>query len=206
MGTLLSLPHAAVEAGLGTLGLNLQLLTAEFGPRVILTAVLCSVEVECDAKMEHSLCIGPSCGRCLKTCPGDAVKHWDRDWETCDTYRSPYGFAKLTDQIEALIEADSPEKKKELLRCEATFNLWQSILRGAGAINGCRRCADVCPIGADYEPMLKDALDSIPENTSAKEERLDGMARAEASAKPAPGYEAQRRWIGERVYLMKKAQ
>jgi hypothetical protein len=38
MTTLLSLPHAAVEAGLGTLGLNLQLLTPEFGPRVILTA------------------------------------------------------------------------------------------------------------------------------------------------------------------------
>jgi len=37
--TLLSLPHAAVEAGLGTLGLNLQLLTPEYGPRVILTAV-----------------------------------------------------------------------------------------------------------------------------------------------------------------------
>ena len=36
---LLSLNHAAVEAGLGTLGLNLQLLTPEFGPRVLLTAV-----------------------------------------------------------------------------------------------------------------------------------------------------------------------
>ena len=48
--TLLSLPHAAVEAGLGTLGLNLQLLTPEFGPRVLLTAVLCSVDVACDSK------------------------------------------------------------------------------------------------------------------------------------------------------------
>ena len=45
MTTLLSLPHAAVEAGLGTLGLNLQLLTPEYGPRVLLTAVLCSVDV-----------------------------------------------------------------------------------------------------------------------------------------------------------------
>ena len=52
MTTLLSLPHAAVEAGLGTLGLNLQLLTPEFGPRVLLTAVLCSVDVTCDSKME----------------------------------------------------------------------------------------------------------------------------------------------------------
>src|SRR6516164_4972086 len=50
--TLLSLPHAAVEAGLGTLGLNLQLLTPQFGPRVLLTAVLCSVDVACDQKMD----------------------------------------------------------------------------------------------------------------------------------------------------------
>ena len=74
--TMLSLPHAAVEAGLGTLGLNLQLLTPEFGPRVLLTAVLCSVDVACDNKMETALCLGPSCGRCLKTCPADAVGHW----------------------------------------------------------------------------------------------------------------------------------
>ncbi|TMJ23163.1 MAG: hypothetical protein E6G96_18960 [Alphaproteobacteria bacterium] len=61
---LLSLPHAAVEAGLGTLGLNLQLLTPEYGPRVVLTAVLASVDVECDRRVEHALCLGPSCARC----------------------------------------------------------------------------------------------------------------------------------------------
>jgi epoxyqueuosine reductase QueG len=37
----LSLVHAAVEAGLGTLGLNLMLLTPEYGPRVILSASTC---------------------------------------------------------------------------------------------------------------------------------------------------------------------
>src|SRR5262249_33319248 len=85
--TLLSLPHAAVEAGLGTLGLNLQLLTPEFGPRVLLTAVLCSIDVACDQKIETALCLGPSCGRCLKTCPADAVGHWTRDWPACDRFR-----------------------------------------------------------------------------------------------------------------------
>ena len=97
--TLLSLPHAAVEAGLGTLGLNLQLLTPEFGPRVLLTAVLCSVDVACDSKMETALCLGPSCGRCLKTCPADAVGHWTRDWPACDRFRSPHGFAQLSEHI-----------------------------------------------------------------------------------------------------------
>lgn len=194
MTTLLSLPHAAVEAGLGTLGLNLQLLTPEYGPRVVLTAVLCSAEIECDRKMAQSLCLGPECGRCLKTCPPDAVKQWDRDWPACDSHRSPYGFAKLSGHIEKLIDATNAEERKKLLVSETTFNLWQSILRGAGAITGCRRCADVCPIGEDYESMLKDAVDTIPENTPEKEARLAEMV-GEAST-GSPGYASQRRWIG----------
>lgn len=202
--TLLSLPHAAVEAGLGTLGLNLQVLTPEFGPRVLLTAVLVSVDVECDKRKAEALCHGPACGRCLQACPGDTVKHWDRDWETCDTYRSPYGFKKLTGQIEAIMQAATAKEKGELLRSETSFNLWQSILRGSGAITGCRRCADVCPVGADYEALLKDALDAIPESSPEKQAKLDAMQGDEKAAKPSGAYEASRRWIGDRVYLYRK--
>jgi epoxyqueuosine reductase QueG len=194
--TLLSLPHAAVEAGLGTLGLNLQILTPEYGPRVLLTAVLCSVDVECDRPIAQALCLGPSCGRCLQACPGDTVRHWGRDWETCDEYRSPYGFAKLTGQIEKIVQADDVQARKELLRSEATFNLWQSILRGSGVITGCRRCADVCPVGADYAAMLADALEAIPEATPAKGARLADMTQAEALGRPGEGYASQERWIG----------
>jgi epoxyqueuosine reductase QueG len=199
--TLLSLPHAAVEAGLGTLGLNLQLLTPEYGPRVILTTVLCSVDVECDRKMDAALCLGPSCGRCLKVCPGDTVGHWERDWETCDSYRSPHGFAKLTDHIDKIIATGDPTQQKAMLRSEDSFNLWQSILRGAGVITGCRRCADVCPIGADYEAMLKDALDAIPEHTPTKQVRLDTMDAAEKNGALPEAYDAQARWIGALDYL-----
>ena len=194
----------AIEPIPRALGLNLQLLTPEFGPRVLLTAVLVSVEVECDRRREEALCLGPTCGRCLQACPGDTVKHWDRDWQECDTYRSPYGFKKLTGQIEAIMQADTPTAKADLLRSETSFNLWQSILRGSGAITGCRRCADVCPVGEDYEALLKDALDAIPEATPAKQGRLDDMQRDEGEAKPGEPYEASRRWIGERVYLYKK--
>ena len=193
-GTLLSLTHAAVQAGLGTLGLNLQLLTKEFGPRVLLTAVLSSIDVECDRPMSEALCHGPQCGRCLKACPGDVVQHWERDWEGCDRYRSPHGFAQLSEYLGKVIDEPDPKQKKALLRSEDSFNLWQSILRGAGVITGCRRCADVCPVGADYEAMLKDALDVIPENTPAKEARLAEMVRAE----PSPAYQKQIRWIGRK--------
>jgi len=189
---LLSLTHAAVEAGLGTLGLNLQLLTPEFGPRVVLTAVLCSVEVDCDRPMAEALCLGPACGRCLKTCPADAVQHWERDWPACDRYRSPHGFAQLTEHLDRIIQETDAGKRKQLLRSEDSFNLWQSILRGAGVVTGCRRCADVCPVGADYESMLADALEEIPENTPQKEQRLVFMQKDPASGAYAP----QQRWIG----------
>ena len=165
---MLSLPHAAVEAGLGTLGLNLQLLTPEFGPRVLLTAVLCSVDVACDQRMETALCLGPSCGRCLKTCPADAVGHWSRDWPSCDRFRSPHGFAKLSEHVTRIIAEPDAARQKDLVRSEKSFDLWQSILRGAGVITGCRRCADVCPVGADYAAMLSDALEDDSGKYSGK--------------------------------------
>jgi len=196
LSTLLSLPHAAVEAGLGTLGLNLQLITPEFGPRVVLTAVLCSLDVDCDRRMETALCLGPSCGRCLKTCPADAVGHWQRDWPACDRFRSPQGFAQLADHVTNIIAEPSADKQKELVRSEESFNLWQSILRGAGVITGCRRCADVCPVGADYAAMLADALEAIPESTPDKEKRAAAMAEQERTGQLPETYAAQARWIG----------
>jgi ferredoxin len=125
------------------------------------------------------------------------VRHWDRDWKACDTHRSPYGFGKLTGHIEAVMAEPDPQKKKQLLRTETFFNLWQSILRGSGVITGCRRCADVCPIGEDYAAMLEDALAVIPEDNDAKRGELADMLAAEERGEMPDAYDRQRRWIGE---------
>jgi epoxyqueuosine reductase len=196
LSTLLSLPHAAVEAGLGTLGLNLQLLTPEYGPRVVLTAVLCSVDVACDTRTEQALCLGPSCARCLKVCPGDAVGHWSRDWSACDPHRSPHGFAQLADHVTRIITEPDAHAQKDLVRSEDSFNLWQSILRGSGVVTGCRKCADVCPVGADYQAMLSDALDALPDSSPEKEARAARMDADERSGAMPETYAAQQRWIG----------
>ena len=102
--TLLSLPHAAVEAGLGTLGLNLQLLTPEYGPRVMLTAVLCSVDVECDRKMDAGALPRPV----LRALPEGLPRRRGAGTgaatgRPATRYRSPHGFAKLTDHVDAII-------------------------------------------------------------------------------------------------------
>lgn len=197
LDTLLSLNHAAVEAGLGTLGLNLQLLTPEFGPRVILSAVLCSLPegLVTDRPRTEGLCLGPTCGRCLLACPGDVIQHWDRDWPACDRYRSPHGFKQLSDHLVRILEEDDVDEKRELVRSRESFELWQSILRGAGVVTGCRRCEDVCPIGDDYS-QLQDALDVIPEATAEKRARLATMIETEHQGKTPSSYTAQVRWIG----------
>lgn len=197
MKPLLPLDYCAVEAGLGTLGLNQQLLTPEFGPRVMLAGVLATVPVETATRMPEALCHGPECGRCLSTCPGDVVGHWERDWSACDRYRSPHGFQHLTEFLGEIMDEGDPAKQKVMLRSEDTFNLWQSILRGSGAITGCRRCQDVCPVGADYDALLKDALEEIPEDTPEKRARLAAMLEAENKGDLPPAFDRQKRWIGQ---------
>lgn len=166
----------------------------------MLSAVLCSAPVDCGAPRAESLCLGPSCGRCLRTCPGDVVGHWDRDWAACDRYRSPHGFAQLTDFFGEVMAEQDAEKQKNMLRSESSFNLWQSILRGSGVVTGCRRCQDVCPIGEDYERFLKDALEDMPEDTSDKRARLEEMEAAEQKGELPGSYDAQKRWIGRLTY------
>ncbi len=198
IGPILSLDHAAVEAGLGTLGLNEQLLTPEFGPRVVLTAVLSSVPVDSDSRMATGLCLGPECGRCLRACPGDVIGHWERDWKACDRFSSPHGFAHLTEFLGQVIDETDPAEQKKMLRSEDSFNLWQSILRGAGVMTGCRRCHDVCPVGADYDALLKDALDTIAEDTPDKGARLQTMVEREVSGDMPDAFRRQERWFGIR--------
>ena len=124
------------------------------------------------------------------------VGHWDRDWPACDRYRSPHGFAQLADHLQNIFDEPDSARKLELLRSEESFNLWQSILRGAGVITGCRRCQDVCPVGEDYARLLGDALESIPEDTPAKAARLDAFGKSEKAGSMPAAFEAQRRWIG----------
>jgi epoxyqueuosine reductase len=190
----LSAEHAAVEAGLGTLGLNHQLITPEYGPRVILGLVMTSADIEPDQKIGDALCLGPECGRCLAACPADAVQHWDRDWKRCDGFRSPFGFEFMSDYLTDILTEEDQLQQIAKLRGMESSEIFQAMLRGSGIITGCRRCADVCPVGNDYETLLKKWVDKIPEETPEKLKRLKTMV-AEATLPEA--YAKQHRWIGE---------
>lgn len=192
----LSLPHLAVEAGLGTLGLNLQLLTPEFGPRVALGAVVTTAALEPDQRIEHALCRGAECGRCLLACPGDAVGDFALDLERCRPHSSPYGYHFLQKHVERALAAPDPAARFAVLRDTDTLMIWQSMLRGVGIYSGCTRCYDVCPVGRDYESHLREVQETIPEESAEKRERLAGLARERAAGRRSPGPRGHERWIG----------
>lgn len=192
----LSLPHAAVEAGLGTLGLNGMLLTPKFGPRVILTVVLTYAELEPDQRMTDALCLGEECGRCLLTCPGDAIRHWALDVGSCRPYSAPYDYPFFQEHVAKITTEPDPAKKWEKATSTDSLMIWQSMLRGVGIITGCTRCQDVCPVGEDYQRHLADLLDEIPEETEEKRARLAEIQERAAAGKRPASFDRQRRWIG----------
>lgn len=76
---------------------------------------------------------------------------------------------------------------------ETMFNFWQSILREAGVITGCDRCANVCPVGADLESMLRGALEHMPEDSKIKQHRLALMRAAKETRQLPAEFQQQER-------------
>lgn len=68
---LISMKHAAVNAGIGTLGKNTLLLNAKFGNRLTVGVILTNLELGSDDYAE-SICI-EGCNLCVKSCPVKAL-------------------------------------------------------------------------------------------------------------------------------------
>src|SRR6266404_769033 len=120
----LSTRHLGVEAGLGTLGLEVNILTPEFGPRVYLTGILTEAELEPDRPITEQVCIGESCSRCLHSCPADAVLHFGIDKRACATEAQEFGFSTILQFFERFIDAP-PGKKAEMAASREVFGFWQ---------------------------------------------------------------------------------
>jgi epoxyqueuosine reductase QueG len=69
---------AATSAGLGWIGKNGLLISADYGPRLSLATVLTDAELDSDSPMEFSLC--GDCTLCMQHCPSQAITgaEWSR--------------------------------------------------------------------------------------------------------------------------------
>lgn len=201
----LSTRHLGVEAGLGTLGLEVNILTPEFGPRVYLTGILTELELEPDEPIREQVCIGESCSRCLHSCPADAVLQWGIDKRKCATEAQEFGFGSMLGIFGRLL-AD-PAAARETFRSRDFFGFWQGLLRVVGSFGDCPRCLAVCPVGNDYHAHLADIQKVIPEKTPEKA-NLAKQFKARRAAHEAGAPEAQlaglsewnARWVGPEGY------
>jgi len=201
----LSTRHLGVEAGLGTLGLEVNILTPEFGPRVYLTGILTELELEADEPIREQVCIGESCSRCLHSCPADAVLQWGIDKRKCATEAQEFGFASMLGIFDRLFA--KPETARETFRSRDFFGFWQGLLRVVGSFGDCPRCLAVCPVGNDYHAHLADMQKVIPEKTPEKvalaKQYKAKRAAHETGAPEAelPGLSAwNERWVGPEGY------
>lgn len=201
----LSTRHLGVESGLGTLGLEVNILTPEYGPRVYLTGILTELELAADAPMTEQVCIGECCSRCLHSCPGDAVLHFGIDKRACAEHAQEFGFSTILKFLDQVVDADaqgaSIERQVAMMRSRDHFGFWQGLLRVVGSFGDCPRCLAVCPVGDDYHAHLAEPQKVIPEKTPQKallaKERQDARKRGA----PIDGLNDWNvRWVGPDGY------
>ena len=196
----LSTRHLGVEAGLGTLGLEVNILTPEFGPRVYLTGILTELELEPDPRITEQVCIGESCSRCLHSCPPNAVQHWGIDKRGCATEAQEFGFMTMLQFMERVIDAPASQRA-EMLKRRDLYGFWQGLLRVVGSFGDCPRCLAVCPVGNDYHAHLADVQKHIPEKTPEKVALQQKFKDDRKSGAPVSGLnEWNRRWVGPEGY------
>jgi epoxyqueuosine reductase QueG len=196
----LSTRHLGVEAGLGTLGLEVNILTPEFGPRLYLTGILTELELAPDERMQEQVCIGESCSRCLHSCPPDAVRQWGLDKAGCATEAQEFGYMTITNFFNKFFDLPK-EGQKQAIRSRDLFGFWQGLLRVVGSFGDCPRCLAVCPVGNDYHAHLADIQKHIPEKTPEKVAKAASFKQARKSGADLPGLSDWNiRWVGEEGY------
>ena len=196
----LSTRHLGVEAGLGTLGLEVNILTPEFGPRLYLTAILSELELQADRPMTEQVCIGESCSRCLYSCPSDAVLHWNIDKRNCATEAQEFGYGTITTFFDRFLDLPEAERPAAISSRDV-FGFWQGLLRVVGSFGDCPRCLEVCPVGNDYHAYLAGPQKVIPEKTSEKVSKARTFKAARKQGEEVAGLsDWNRRWVGPDGY------
>ena len=175
----LSTRHLGVEAGLGTLGLEVNILTPEFGPRIYLTGVLTELELEPDRPLTEQVCIGESCSRCLHSCPADAVLHFGIDKRACATEAQEFGFSTILQFFERFIDARWPKGTDGALA--RRVRVLAGAVCGSSARSAIARAASPCARSAT---IITPTSPTCKKRSRKKRRRKSRSANAIATTAP----------------------
>ena len=146
----ISLRHAAVEAGLGEIGLNRLLLTKRFGPRIRLGAVLTTAPLKPDQIFTEKIC--DNCGECVRACPAGAITEDGKvDVRKCARVILKYALPGLIRFVPSLV-GKSEDEVWEVVREPFLWEIWQTMTYGT--FYNCFECMKSCPIGKQNREVI----------------------------------------------------
>jgi ferredoxin len=166
MGTL-DFKWVAEFAGMGTAGLELNLLTPEYGPRQYMGVVMTDLALPADPPLPRDLCPGLKCGRCAVTCPTEAIPQQApgdadsvRQYRTlnkrqCSLGAQRIGIRALHLNLEDLVFDRVHVDAERLIDSRYMRDWWQSNNCKVGAFAACFECWYVCPVGKDFRQLIR---------------------------------------------------
>lgn len=122
----ISFRHAAVEAGLGHLGIHRLVITPEFGPRVRFGIVLSDAPLE-PGKTYSGKNYCYNCKACIEACPVGAISKEGVEVFKCAPNYAKHGWSGTFRLIEELLGMENREDMIKRLRSRDAYLIWQSI-------------------------------------------------------------------------------
>jgi ferredoxin len=148
-GPLWEIAHkpVAVEAGLGHMGINRNVIHPRFGNFVLLDTIVIDAELDAyDAPLDYNPCA--DCNLCVAACPVGAISRTDDfDFFACLNHNYREFLGGFADWADTLAEAASSEAYRTKYRENETVSMWQSL--GFGPQYKSAYCMAVCPAGED---------------------------------------------------------
>jgi epoxyqueuosine reductase QueG len=144
----LSLKHAAVSAGLGTIGRSNLLITNRFGPHVRLGAVITEAVLGVDTPAAGDPC--PSgCRKCEQACPVRALDRGSYRVDPCFHYWG-WGFEltppKKLREWPAYVKMLIAHARKRDIVIESSQTMITDV-------DNCIECMKACPVGSHWKRM-----------------------------------------------------
>jgi epoxyqueuosine reductase QueG len=137
--------HAAIQAGLGRVGVSQNFLSPRFGPRVRLGAVVTTAPLFADETLKDEVCLGEKCRECIESCPAEAISEAGFEAKKCLSVLHEYNFYGLLKLAGKVLNAEDPEEKKRLIFDRTFSEIYMSLRSGDPPF--CIKCVEVCPLG-----------------------------------------------------------